>query len=382
MNYLIQDTTLIGIADAVRGKGGTSEPIAVSELASAITNLPSGGGDVEIEPIVLTGDCSYGCGGALATAFINMYGDKVSTDNITVATNMFLNNECEEIPFKLNFKTSYAASLNYMFSHAHSLKTVPAFNQVKPDNTSYIFSDCYNLNNLPEDFGVDWDWSTVNNSKSSYTQSRSYTFQRCYSLRKIPMTFLEPGNPIANYSYSIYYYLANGCYALDEIVDLPYSHKNAEWTSNAFSYALNDCYRLKRFTFKTSENGSPEVVNWKNQTIDFTVNVGYAYSLYAKNIYGYNSGITADKEVKDAATYEALKNDPDWFTKDIKYSRYNHDSAVETINSLPDTTTSGGTNTIKFKGAAGELTDGGAINTLTEEEIAVAVNKGWTVSLV
>jgi hypothetical protein len=43
---------------------------------------------------------------------------------------------------------------------------------------------------------------------------------------------------------------------------------------------------------------------------------------------------------------------------------------------------SGGTNTIKFKGASGAKTDGGAINTLTEEEIAVAAAKGWTVSLV
>ena len=100
----------------------------------------------------------------------------------------------------------------------------------------------------------------------------------------------------------------------------------------------------------------------------------------------YNSGITADQRVTDATSYEALKNDPDWFTADVNYSRYNHDSAVATINSLPDTSaylaTAGGTNTIKFKGAAGASTDGGAINTLTEEEIAVAAAKGWTVTLV
>ena len=105
-----------------------------------------------------------------------------------------------------------------------------------------------------------------------------------------------------------------------------------------------------------------------------------------KYILNYNSGITADKEVTDDATYQALKNDPDWFTCDIKYSRYNHDSAVRTINSLPDTSaylaTAGGTNTIKFKGAAGSATDGGAINTLTSEEIAVATAKGWTVTFV
>ena len=81
-----------------------------------------------------------------------------------------------------------------------------------------------------------------------------------------------------------------------------------------------------------------------------------------------------------------MKNDPDSWTYDINYSKYNHDSAVETINSLPDTSayiaTAGGTNTIKFDGASGAKTDGGAINTLTEEEIAVAAAKGWTVTLV
>ena len=53
---------------------------------------------------------------------------------------------------------------------------------------------------------------------------------------------------------------------------------------------------------------------------------------------------------------------------------------------MPDTSAylaaNGGTNTIKFKGESGSATDGGAINTLTAEEIAVATAKGWTVSLV
>ena len=81
-----------------------------------------------------------------------------------------------------------------------------------------------------------------------------------------------------------------------------------------------------------------------------------------------------------------MKNDPDSWSNSLDYSKYNHDSAVETINSLPDTSayiaTAGGTNIIKFEGASGAKTDGGAINTLTEEEIAVAAAKGWTVTLV
>ena len=109
------------------------------------------------------------------------------------------------------------------------------------------------------------------------------------------------------------------------------------------------------------------------------------YALYPKYILDYNSGIIANKEVKDDTTYQLLKNDPDWFTCDVNYSRYNHDSAVRTINSLPDTSKAGHTgydNIIKFKGASGAKTDGGAISNLTSSEIAVATAKGWTVTLV
>ena len=111
--------------------------------------------------------------------------------------------------------------------------------------------------------------------------------------------------------------------------------------------------------------------------------VGYAtrYSDVLYLVYG------SSKQVTNSDTYAALKDTEEWWTADINYSRYNHDSAVNTINSLPDTadyiTSSGGSpNTVVFKGAAGASTDGGAINTLTEEEIAVATAKGWTVSYV
>ena len=143
--------------------------------------------------------------------------------------------------------------------------------------------------------------------------------------------------------------------------------------------------RMKNLIFATQEDGSPYAVRWNRQAIGLNNYVGYVNSTYYANLLNHNSGITKDKEVYNDATYQALKNDPDWYANGIKYSRYNHDSAVATINSLPDTSaylaTAGGTNTIIFMGQSGELTDGGAINTLTPEEIAVATAKGWTVTI-
>ena len=181
--------------------------------------------------------------------------------------------------------------------------------------------------------------------------------------------------------------------SIDELVNVPISGGDNEYTSSTLSsYFVRNCSRLKNLTF-AKNNGEPFVVKWKSEYLDLaTKYIGYAqkrnnsYETTEALILDYNSGITVDKEVKDAATYEALKNDADWYTTDINYSRYNHDSAVATINSLPDTSAylaaNGGTNTIKFRGASGSATDGGAINTLTEEEIAVAVAKGWGVAFV
>lgn len=222
----------------------------------------------------------------------------------------------------------------------------------------------------------------------------SDTFQDCKSLRNINdillyihQWFINHPIEYGGYLSDYYYNSFQGCTFLDEVCNIPifeFPRSNGN-TYNIFNYTFNDCSRLKNITFCTN-NGVPYIKKWKNQILNFAntfIGYGKRNSLFKQP---YNSGITMDKEVIDDTTYAALKNDPDWFTCNVAYSRYNHDSAVATINSLPDTSeylaTAGGTNTIKFKGAAGEKTDGGAINTLTAEEIAVAAAKGWTVALI
>ena len=201
--------------------------------------------------------------------------------------------------------------------------------------------------------------------------------------------------------------LCNKTSVADELVGLPVFGGDVAYDSQ---YSLNDSYyfdgivnnanRAKKITFATKTDGTPYTVKWCYITIYLTNQVGYA--TVENDILSQSSvhGITQEKRVSDAATYEALKNDPDYYvygvgTGEYKgyiisngtlYSRYNHTSAVETINSLPDCSAycaeKNSTNTITFKKYSGALTDGGGVNTLTAEEIAVATNKGWTVSLV
>ena len=348
-------------------------------------NIPSsGGGGVEVEPIVLTGDCSYSCGGAIASQYIELFGETVSTKDIGDSSYMFRDYKNETIPFELNYNpASSYHTMNQTFQNSDYLITLPKMNNVKPGTLTGLFSFCDRLREIPEDYFDNWDWSFHQNA-SAYQGGHKSFFENCFSLRKMPLDFLKNVNPKATYSYSYFYYGFNSCHALDELIDLPIPYINPGWTSNAFSTTFEYCARLKDVIFETNEDGTPKVVQWKSQTIDMSNRIGYTAGPDSY-IVGYNSGITIDKKVVDDATYQALKNDPDWWAYDYNYSRYNHDSAVNTINSLPDTSAylaeKGGTNTIKFKGAAGAKTDGGAINTLTAEEIAVATAKGWTVSM-
>lgn len=353
-----------------------------SEMAEAIDTLPPSPPE---EAFVLTGDCSYKFANSGWDWFIELYGDKITTKDMTAAQYFLQYAKITKIPFELNFNADKEISMTQVFKNAELLTEIPKFNNCRPSSAQEIFSGCRSIREFPEDIDTWFDWSYIEAINSSYGGNMNGMFSSCNSLRKLPMGMLNHSNKNAGYSYS---YLTSMCqydYCLDEVLNVPINY-TATWTSNALGATVGECYRLSGFTF-AMPNGQPYVMNWKSQTFDFSSGVGYVGYAYGKpRVLDFNSGITADKEVTDDATYQALKDDPDWFTANIAYSRYNHDSAVATINSLPDTSVylaeKGGTNTIKFKGAAGSATDGGAINTMSEEVIALAASKGWTVTFV
>ena len=294
---------------------------------------------------------------------------------------MFQNSiELTSIPFKLNFiySNSNNLTLTGMFQYCSHLTDLPEISPVRVSSLANLFNGCYNLREIPEHFYKNLDFSYLTSQTSNaYVGELAYMVFGCSSLRKVPNELLASGNPICAYYYSYLSNFATRCYCLDELVNLPL-YFTAEWTSN--------CGRLKNLTFETNPDGSPKIMKWKSQTISLYDCVGYVPTAYESSVLNHNSGITVDKKIDDDATYQALKDDPDAYTLRMAYSRYNRDSAIATINTLPDTSAyiaqKGGTNTIKFQGGAGSLTDGGAINTMTEEEIAVATAKGWTVSFV
>lgn len=359
--------------NVIQVPGIVKNTMTPAEMAEAIEGLPPTPPD---EAFNLTGDCSYRFAENGWNWFIDKYGDKIKTKDITSAEHMFDTCTLTTIPFDINFKNTGGNILSYAF-HYSKLREIPKITG-KVLDIEDVFYACQMLREISAESVEGIDWSDLESQTSTSKGKRGSTFANCYSLRKFPMSFLAHGNPYVSYSNSIYYYLFNGCYALDEAVGVPVIHRNATWTSNAFNKTVENCGRLKRFTFETNEDGTPiKVDGWSKQTIDLSKTGWITYDSW---VTSYNSGIKSGFLVNSDSTYASLKTTEDWFTAKADYSRYNKDSAVETINTLPDLSGGKGSNTIKFKGAAGAKTDEGAINTMTEAEIAVATAKGWTVT--
>lgn len=370
-NVLVNEDSLTGIADAIRGKNGSTDTYKPSEMAAAISAISGGGGpSIPDSAFVLSGVCSYWDYNGKWDTFIEAYKDKWSTNNLVDCSFMFSGSKLTSIPFNIN--VVYGVILANIFVSSN-FTTVPRINgnNITVQSISNMFSNAKKIKDIPDDY-----FNFITDTYSSST-SLIGVFNQCNNLRNFPSSFNSVIKKFkgTSYIYSPYYNLCCSCNSLNEITNLGVTPTTV--ASNEFTSSFYSCRRLKSLTFESNQTA-----NWKYHTIDLSLYVGYGFSQSDATA----AGISVDKEVKDATTYAALKDDADWWTRDIAYSRYNHDSAVATINSLPDTSaylaTAGGTNTIKFAGASGSATDGGAINTLTEEEIAVATAKGWTVTLV
>lgn len=424
---------LTSIANAIREKGGTTDKLTLDAMPNAIAALSTGGGDDQVpNPLNLTVSGT----GLFAnnnwdwvlqnyadklditvssySGISNLFADTVIDTPITFNTpikytgtngrlscssmfkgsnvilgedfvnsingkiydvgSMFEGYKGETIP-SLTFNNSTTYTCNSIMSNCPNLKEVGTIYNLRPNN--YCSSMFANNPNVREYKLENYDFTVLHTATFGYLHN---LFYGNYSLRKVDSALLkELYIKSSNNQFSDTF---RNCASLDEVVGL--SPQTGTLTSNVFATTFEHCYRLKNIIFDTQEDGTPYVAEWKNQTIDLTQYVGWAgFYSSEKEITGYNSGITTDTLVSDALTYNEFKENPDWWATQLIYSRFNHDSAVNLINSLPDTSAyiaaNGGTNTIKFKTGAGANTDGGSVSQLTEEEVAVATAKGWSI---
>lgn len=365
---LINDTTLTAIGNAIRSKNETTNTYKPSQMPNAIMNLSTG---IPL-PFEVTGDCYYRFSSIGWNNFISNY--EITTKDITTIRSMFSSNKTiQRVPFEINTGSSWDGYADYVFNYCESLIEVPKINMTVPVKYfGKMFYNCHNLRELPNDF-VSW-FDLSNLSSGPYYEM----FSNCYSLRNIPVEIFNTPITLDNHNSTYFDYL-NYLYAIDELTNLPlHCDSESDYNDIIRGQFCNNLYRLKNLTFEPNKTFKSDSLY-----INLTNYVGYAKS--EGDILNYNSGCSAGTRIIDDETYNRLKDHPDAWTTDIAYSRYNHDSAVATINSLPTiikpTTGTFYGCSINFKGASGSATDGGAIDNLTAEEIAVATAKNWTVTI-
>lgn len=365
----------------------TADTVSPSTLASGITAHDKSGNIITgtaltgfvADDLKFSGDLTLFNTGGRFDRIINKYFDSVKLGgwtesgidyNVTDLSLAFNNSRLSAIP-PIHIRGN--VDVNQAFSGCVNLTQLPTFIQytssAKTIDWFHMFKDCASITSIP---------SAYLSSIMGYDSSRNSTsglFQNCLSLKEM----LDINICLLSHDFS---YMFENCCQLNKIVGLKLS--NIELTSNIFTNMFKNCVMMSKLTFNGGSN-----YQWKNQTIDFTT---CGYDTTTNHTYSTDFGnkeFTFDsaKQVTDASTYNQLKDTADWWTADVAYSKYDRQSAIATIKSLPDTknylSSNGGTNTIKFKKNAGSgKGDNYNMSKLTASEIAVATAKGWTVSLV
>ena len=123
------------IANAIRGKKGTSELIKAEDFADEITNLPSG------ESFVVPDGMKFAYTGQLPEDF-----GEWDFSNVTNMDNMFRLTTFSSFPL---IDTSNVTSMSYTFGNNYQIETIPLLNTSKVTEMQNTFNSCSNLKNVP-----------------------------------------------------------------------------------------------------------------------------------------------------------------------------------------------------------------------------------------
>lgn len=292
------------------------------------------------EDLTFTGNCTNLFYGGRFSWVLEHYASKLQFNNITNMKYGFQGVETTSNLSNLIINLTNHSEISQLFRESQ----LSSYPQVKGEvwYMDKLFFGCKD-SMLPENF---FDNLTF---PSGFSISCNEIFNYCEKLIKVPdlkvFKKLDATNKPSTYS-CFYKGLFQNCKELQRVQNLPVVYGNLNIGNNLFDSMLRNTEKLSSFTFEPNQTA-----RFRYQELNFQ-NTGYEYSYSSNN---------------------------------IPNSVYNHDSAVETINSLPDTSAFlaevGGTNTIRFYRNQGANTEGGAIGNLTAEEIAAAAAKGWTVAL-
>lgn len=113
----IEEETLIGIGNAIREKNGTTDLIATTDMATAISNLPSGGGELKYGIV-------NGNGGALT-----------QSKSITIDVSPLVGTE-DTTPFTIFFQLPFSGSSSTTIDFCYYYNGAGTFTAVHQQSTS------------------------------------------------------------------------------------------------------------------------------------------------------------------------------------------------------------------------------------------------------
>lgn len=152
-------------------------------------------------------------------------------------------------------------------------------------------------------------------------------FKECYNLKSLNGIFDEVTFVAGEFT-DVFY----DCWSLDKIENVvlpPNSSSSVKFQSQSFLR----CFRIKELTFKSDINFQ---VDSSSKVLEFDDNtgLGYVQQFNLSNFFDRTT-FTSENQVTDDESYNRLKLTTTWFSADKRYSRYNYESAINTLNSLP-----------------------------------------------
>lgn len=373
----------------------TADTVSPSTLALGITAHDKSGelitgtmesGGINEEDLKFSGGLSYfGHDGRLDNLIEHNF-DKIkigwvendgTKHGVLAFDNGFSNSSLSRFPPIIIYGAQYT-SLEHAFSDCKNLTELPIFNTTPYTGAigkiNFLFADCYSITQIPSGY-LSNQAIALNEQYDSDTFSG--VFWDCFKLEEMnDGSFLQYGKDYSS--------MFHNCCSLRKLEGIVLNN-NRTMKFNEFVGTFDNCAMLSSLVFN-----SPGDFRMKDQTIDLTT-CGYSTDKDGKYTYrSYTFQLPYAKKVFNETTYQRLKDTDDWWTADVAYSKYDRQSAIATMNSLPDArkyidslTGYGNENVIKFKKGAGSAKgDLYNMSNLTEQEKDIAFDKGWTVKLV
>ena len=316
-------------ASAIRAKTGTTETICPLDFADKINAIETGGSGGGIKEFLEAGGC---LGYSVLKSFDGFikYSD---TENITDFSNMF--NSCSLLKIAPNIDTSKATSMRSMFDHCLDMTSIPELDTSNVTNMYGMFYGCSNLTTIPkldtskvrtmyEMFRNCKSLTSIPNLNTSNVESMESMFSSCNKLSDVPQ--LDTSNVTSMNS------MFNNC---GNITSLPLLNTSKV---NSMRYMLGGCQKLTEIPAFDCANCTDV-----NSLQGFML---YTYAVTA--IHLRNIKVNLDISSPRNLTREAI---------------------VEVLNNLSTVT-----ETKKLTMDATNLAK------LTDEDKAIATNKGWTLA--